>query len=121
VSALAGTAYFPSVNNAILFLEEIDERPYRVDRMIQQLKLAGILSKVHGVGLGDFSSCRTEKSKPSLSVSQIFEEIYNRYKIPIVPGFRYGHMSSSHPFPVGVKARLNGKRNFLEFLESGVS
>ena len=121
IAALIGTPYFPIVKNSILLLEEIDERPYRVDRMLLQIKLKGILEQSNGIILGDFTDCVPVKGKPSLKLSQVFMESFNDLHYPILSGFRYGHIKHSLTMPIGVNVRLHRQKNSIEFLESAVS
>jgi muramoyltetrapeptide carboxypeptidase len=120
VAALVGTPYFPSVNNQILILEEIDEKPYRIDRILTQMKLANVFKNTKGIVLGDFHNCEPKKGKPSLTLNQVFKDVFQGYQIPIIFGFPFGHLKDSLSFPIGVRVRLIGKKNKLEFLEAGV-
>ena len=121
VAALVGTPYLPDMKGTVLSLEEIDERPYRVDRLLQQLKLSGVLPSAKGVMLGDFTDCTPVKGKPSLKLPEIFKQAFESYQIPVVSGFRYGHVRHSLTLPVGIRVRINGVKNRLEFLEAGVA
>jgi muramoyltetrapeptide carboxypeptidase len=121
LAALTGTEYCSAVRNNILFMEEIGERPYRIDRMIQQLKLSGVFKHSTGIILGDFSDCNPVKGKLSLTLSKIFSDSFNEFKYPILSGFRYGHIKHSLSIPIGILARLNRQKNSIEFLESVVS
>ena len=121
ISALAGTSFFPSSwKNRILLLEEIDERPYRIDRMLQQLQLNGTLDDLSGILLGDFGDCLPLKNKPSLLIDDVFRDAFGKRSYPVLNGFRYGHISKSLTFPIGVQARLASDRRTLQFLESAV-
>ncbi len=121
VTALVGTQFFPSIRDPIFILEEIDERPYRIDRMLQQMKLSGIFKKAKGVALADFRGCEPEKGKPSLTLQQIFRDIFQDYSFPIVSGFSIGHIKDSLSFPIGVKIKIDGGKNCIEFIEAGVT
>lgn len=119
LTALAGTPYLPSFKNSILIFEDIEERPYRVDRMLQQLKLAGLLNNLSGVILGDFSTCLPEKDKPSLRLEEIFKSVLK--KIPIMMNFKFGHIRNSITIPYGINVKLDTKKREILFLESGVT
>ena len=121
VTALVGTQFFPSIRDPIFILEEIDERPYRIDRMLQQIKLSGIFKKTKGVALADFRCGEPEKGKPSLTLRQIFRDTFQDYSFPIVSGFSIGHIKESLSFPIGTKVKMDGRKNSIEFLEAGVS
>ena len=121
LSVLVGTPYIPTTGNLIVLIEEIDERPYRIDRMLQHLKLSNMFRKSNGVVLGSFAGCQAEKGKPSLSLQQVLADTFQEYSRPIVAGIHFGHVKNSLSLPVGVRVRLNGVRGTLEFLEAGVS
>jgi len=120
LTALVGTPYLPSFRNAFLLLEDIGERPYRIDRMLQQLKLGGVLSNLGAVLLGNFRDCEPEHGKPSLTLPEIFRDTFSSLSYPILSGFHYGHIPDSLSFPFGVKARLHPSKKRMEFLEAGV-
>lgn len=118
IAALAGTSYLPSFKNSILTLEDIEERPYRIDRMLQQLKLGGLLNELSGVLLGDFSTCVPEKDKPSLKLEEIFKSVFKN--IPIIMDIKFGHIRNSITIPYGIKVKLDTKKNEISFLENAV-
>jgi len=120
VAAMCGTKYFPRFKKYILMVEEIDEKPYRVDRMLEQLKLAGLINVCAGVTLGKFISCVPDKGKPSLTLQQVFKDRFANCEFPVVSEIPYGHFKASMPFPVGAKVKISGDQNILEFLEPGV-
>lgn len=121
LGALTGTPFLPSFRNSILFLEEIDEAPYRIDRMLQQLRLAGILSGLSAVLIGEFTGCvPADKRTPTLSIGEVFEDIFQSDRYPVVGGLRHGHLEGSVPLPVGVRCRLDPSARTLEFLGSAV-
>jgi len=116
-----GTPYFPRMSDPILLLEEIDERPYRIDRMLQQVFLAGVLSRARGVVLGSFLDCKPGKGKPSLTLRQVFLDTFAGFPYPVLDGLRYGHVKNSFTMPLGVRVRLNARRGEITFLESSAS
>lgn len=121
ISALLGTSYFPNVDHPILLLEEIGERPYRLDRMMRQVMQSKALAELGGIGVGRFIDCQPEKGKPSLTLQSVLEEASAGVNGPAVAGLPFGHYRESAAFPIGVRVRLDGKRGRLEFLEAGVS
>ncbi len=120
VTGLIGTPYFPSVSHPIYMIEEIDERPYKIDRMFQNLKLAGLLERAGGFILGNFSCCTPDPKKHSLRIAQVLDETFSGISYPVLSGIQYGHIRKSIAFPIGAYVRVNGNANTLEFLESGV-
>ena len=118
VASLVGTQYFPSDHHLILLLEEIDERPYRIDRLLQQIRLAGILKRSRGIVLGQFVHCTPGPGKPSLTLPDVFREVFAAFRYPILGGLSYGHIKNSMTVPLGILARLNPRARRTEFLES---
>jgi len=121
LSSLVGSPNFPKQKKLALIIEEIDERPYRVDRMLQQLQSTGIFKNVTGLVLGDFSTCVHDKGKSSLSIQEVFKSTFDGYNFPIVSNLCYGHMKNSRSFPIGVRVSIDGKKHRVIFLESGVT
>ena len=121
LAALVGTPYVPSLNNSILLLEEIDERPYRIDRLLQQLKLGGVLAQSRGAVLGTFVNCLPAKGKSSLTLREVFRETFSNYSYPILSGIRYGHVQNPMTMPIGAMIRLDAEQKRVVFLESCLS
>lgn len=96
----------------ILFIEDINEPPYRIHRLLTQIRLSGILSKCRGLLLGDFSGCEDE------DIRQIVFDVTMGFDIPIVMGLPFGHGKRNTPIPVGMKAELNTKDNKIIFSEN---
>jgi muramoyltetrapeptide carboxypeptidase len=121
VTAAVGTAFLPSMRNVLLVLEEVEEQPYRVDRMFAQLNNAGILMGIKGLVLGKFTNCvPKDPEKPSLSTEQVLADYAASVKGPVVANFQYGHVAKKLTVPFGVKARLDATKGTLEVLESAV-
>jgi len=104
---------------AILLFEEVSEAPYRVDRMLQQLRAAGKLARVVGVGVGDVSSCTDERY--GARVEDVIEELVLPLGVPLVRDLPFGHVRANRAWPLGVRAELDGDRGELRILEHGVS
>lgn len=120
-SSLVGTQHFPDMSGFIVFLEEIDERPYRIDRMLRQLRDTRLVANAAGIVFGRFIGCTAEPGKPSLTLKQVISDTFRDYRFPLLAGLPYGHTKGSLTVPYGVKARLNASARRLEFLEAGVS
>lgn len=122
ITSLVGTNYFPDLKHHILVLEEIDEAPYRVDRMLQQLRYSGKIKKINGVIIGDFSTCIAQNKSKSLSLDDVIEEIFT--DVPIIKNFDFGHVKTSLTIPQGLKVEISyGKKiqaGSLRFLEAAV-
>ncbi len=122
VSHLIGTPYFPRTRNCVLFFEEIGEKPYRIDRMLHQLKLAGAFRGAGAVVLGRFTDCVPDPRKPSLSVSRVTGDVFDAPGVPVVCGLPHGHVAGSLTMPVGLPVILTaGKNPGLHFPEAAVS
>ena len=120
VAASIGTCWEVQTRGAILLLEDRGERPYRIDRMLQQLRGSGKLERAAGIGLGDFSSCVDERYPDSTSES-VIEEIVRPLGIPLVTGLPFGHRRANFPWPTGARATIDGQGGEVRILESGVT
>ena len=119
VAASLGTPWAVDACGAILMLEDTGERPFRIDRMLQQLRHAGVLAGVAGVGLGHFDRC----AEPDgfIDSVQILREWLDASGVPWVSGLPFGHGAPNLAWPMGVRARLDGARATLHILERGVA
>ena len=91
VSALEGTPYAAATAGRVLFLEDVGERPYRIDRMLQQLKLAGGLEACAAVILGHFTGCDPKDGEASMSVDEVLRDYFSDRSYPVLAGFPCGH------------------------------
>lgn len=116
ITGLLGTPYEPDFRGALLFLEDVGEPAYRIDRMLTQWLQSGRLSKVAGILVGKITPARGE---PEDGIRRLFHEIGRRLAVPVRYGFPAGHDGKNVSLPFGVRARLDAKgRLFL--LESPV-
>ena len=116
---LIGTRYLPSFKESILIIEDIGEAPYRIDRMLTHLRLAGILQQLSGLGFGSFKSCDNEKDvkeQNSFELIEIFKDRTQDLKIPIVSNLPIGHCIGNASLPQGSLAILNGDKGYLSLL-----
>jgi muramoyltetrapeptide carboxypeptidase len=116
---LVGTPFMPPLEGAILLLEDVGERPYRLDRMWTHLELAGVFHKVSGIALGSFTHC--EERDAAYSSQDVLRELAVATGLPCVTGFPIGHGDINEPVPLGVRVRLDATTAQLSFLESAVS
>lgn len=107
IAALLGTPYLPDLRGAILFLEEVGESPYRIDRLFAQLKLAGVLESLGGLVLGAFTGAEPPKDRPSLSLDAVLDDYTRDLPYPVARGLVYGHIKRKSTLPVGVRTRLD--------------
>lgn len=104
---LPGTPFSPDVDGAVLVLEDVDEVPYRIDRMLHHLRLAGVLDRISGLVLGRFDDCFPDEHTGPELADLIQEVLPDRSDLPVVSGFPYGHdLSSFHTLPLGAPVRL---------------
>jgi muramoyltetrapeptide carboxypeptidase len=123
-SRLLGTPFLPDLRGAVLFLEDVGERPYRVDRLITHLDLAGVFDMVSAVVVGEFKDClepQNDKRPPSPSVSEVLEERLGRLPIPVAIGGKFGHGDSNAPLPYGTLVELDTRKEALLALEGAVA
>ena len=111
VAALMGTPFEPQFDGGILVLEDVDEAPYRVDRMLTQLKLAGVFSRVNGVVFGKFTDYKV--SGPSISMGEVLEDRCGDLQIPVLKGLMIGHVRDQAVIPIGARAELDATRQTL--------
>lgn len=121
VAALAGTPYAVDFRDAILFLEEVNEAPYRIDRWLTQLDLSVGLSKAAAVMVGICEDCGPEHEEISLTLDQTLDMHLQPLKIPAVTGYSIGHIRNQFTIPVGLCARLDTERQTVTLLEPAVS
>lgn len=122
LAAMAGTPHLPDFSGCILFVEEIGEEPYRVDRMFTQLLQTGALKGVVAVLAGQFTDCAPkETSGPSLSIEDVLRSVAEELAVPFLAGCRFGHVESLLTFPVGLLAEVDTVRASITLLESAVS
>ena len=119
ICSLLGTGFLPSFKGKILCLEEVSEAPYRIDRMLTQLHLSGILDQVSGIALGIFSECEYPPSNgpKKQTLQEVLKERLGSLKIPIVYGLPFGHIPNNATLPMGAKAVLDGKNGDLQIVE----
>jgi muramoyltetrapeptide carboxypeptidase len=119
-----GTPYQPDFKNKILFLEDISEKPYRLDRMLTHLANAGLLQQVAGVAVGINHDCadpHANKLKEfRQTMTDVLEERLTPLKVPVVIGLPFGHQPWNATLPVGVRAELDGNNGDLIIVEPAV-
>ena len=116
--SLLGTPFDDSWDNKIVFIEEVNEAPYKIDRMLTQLILAGKFKKIKGIILGQFSKCNPKdfeiQKDDSLTLTQIIEENIKPLNIPAVYGFSFGHIDNQAIIPIGVDGIFNADKFQIE-------
>jgi muramoyltetrapeptide carboxypeptidase len=114
-----GTPFALDTTDAVLFIEDVGEKPYRIDRMLTQLKQAGKLDNLAGVIFGEMNGCLGDTNDPALLLS-VITDIFAEYAYPVGFGLPAGHGGENLALPLGVRVRLDTRRQQLTFLEPAV-
>jgi len=121
---LLGSDYMPSLEGTILFLEDLDEEPYRLDRYLTQLRLCGALSRVSGVAVGQLIDCEPREDRADYirahGSRDVLRDRLGDLNVPVLAGLGFGHGRDQATLPQGVMVRLDADQGQLHFLESGV-
>lgn len=120
LAATIGTPYQVSAAGAILFLEEVAEPAYRLDRLLSQLLLAGVFKNVAGIAVGAISES-PDASEAGHAPVEVLRDRLETLGKPVACGFPFGHIPESWTLPVGVEARLDASAGTLEVLEAAVA
>ena len=120
LTAMLGSDYLPNWSGAILFLEDVRENIYRIDRMLTQLKLAGVLDRVSGVVFGKCTKCEPGEGHGSLTLEEVLNDHLRPLKVPAWSGAMIGHIESKFTVPVGALARIDAERGTITMLEPAV-
>ena len=120
LTAMVGSGYLPDFTGNILFLEEVGEDIYRVDRMLTQLKLAGILSRISGFVFGKCSNCGPGKSYGSLTLEEVLDDHIKPLGIPAWYGSMIGHIENKFTIPLGIEAEIDSGSGRISLLEAAV-
>ncbi len=116
------TPYLPALKDSLLFVEDVDEAPHRVDRMFAQLRNAGVLSSIAGLLVGLFTECApSDSSTPHLTIEQVLAELAELTTKPVMGNLPYGHVPRKLTLPVGIRAQMDATRGLVELLEGAVS
>ncbi|MHB8574728.1 MAG: S66 peptidase family protein [Dehalococcoidia bacterium] len=118
LAALCGTRWQPDFADGIALLEDVNEAPYRVDRMLTQLLLAGAFDGVQGIVFGDAPSCDRPPSVRGRTLREVLFDRLGPLDVPILYGFPCGHTAYRATLPLGVRARLNAAAGTLTLLEA---
>ena len=120
ICSLLGTPYEIDAHGVILLLEEVGEKPYAIDRLLNQLRLAGKLAQAKGILLGVFAGCDSKDPEGDLSLDEIFTDYFARLGIPVLYNYPTGHIPDQATLPLGVKVRLDATQRTLALLEPAV-
>ncbi len=128
LAAMVGSAYLPSWKGTILFVEEIGEEVYRVDRLMTQLKLAGVLEQIAGFVFGQCTDCdrltrenSQKDGEESLTLAQVLRDHIQPLGIPAWSGSAIGHIKNKYTLPIGMEVEIDADRGIIHLLESAVT
>ncbi len=121
LAAAIGTGFQPKFKNKLVFIEDIGERPYRLDRMFTQILQSTDLDKAAGIVLGVFEDCEAKEGDRSLSLMEMFEDRLGHLNLPIIYGLSFGHIKNHMTLPVGIEAELDTTKRTIRLLERGVT
>jgi muramoyltetrapeptide carboxypeptidase len=121
LASLAGTPYFPDCRGAILFLEDINEYIYRIDRCLSTLRLTGALGQLAGVVLGRFTKCEPGDGYGSLTLDEVFDDYFLPLNVPVYRGAAIGHIKRKLTVPVGAPAEMDADLGTLRLLAPAVA
>lgn len=120
LQCLIGTRYFPDLDGAILFLEDVHEDLYAIDRMLAHLRMTGALGKVAGVMIGQFTEMKRSTEDGALGFDEVLATHLAPLRIPVAYGFPIGHVDDQWTLPVGIRARVDAGTGEVELLEASV-
>ena len=106
LTSLLGTPYFPSIDKGVLFLEDVNEHPYRIERMFDQLRHAGVLGRQKAVILGTFTGSKKVPHDRGFSMQTVTARLRELIKPPVLTGLPFGHVPTKVLLPVGAKVEL---------------
>lgn len=120
LSALAGTPFaLQNLKGKILFIEDVGEQPYRIDRMLTQLRQSADLRSLAGIALGIFEDCNP-RAKDTQTLLDVVKDRLGDLSIPVVYGLSFGHIRDQFTIPVGIEAELDAGEATITLLETGV-
>ena len=119
--ALIGTPYMPVIEDGVLFLEDVAEHPYRIERMLTQLLHAGVLAKQQAIVLGQFTDFKLTPHDKGYKLDSVVAWLRSQVKVPVLTGLPFGHVSTKLCLPVGQKLSLlrEGREAFLLWAHQG--
>ena len=106
LSCLLGTPYFPDIKGGILFLEDVGEHPYRIERMLTQLLYAGVLARQKAIVLGQFTEFKLVSHDRGFKLQSVVEWLRGQIKVPVLTNLPYGHVATKVLLPVGASVNL---------------
>jgi muramoyltetrapeptide carboxypeptidase len=120
LQCLLGTPFQPVMDGALLFLEDVHEDLYRIDRMLVHLRMAGVLDRIAGAVIGHFTAMNRQTNDGALGFDEVLETYFGPLGVPVAYGLAIGHIEDQWTLPVGVRARLDAGGGMLTILDAAV-
>jgi muramoyltetrapeptide carboxypeptidase len=120
INKLVGTGFLPSFKNKIVFLEETEEQPYRIDGYLAHIFLGTDLSEAAGFIIGEITKSEPKNKSESLSLNQVLKDYFVNIGKPVITGYACGHGKEKITIPLGIGVAIDADKRTLEFLEAGV-
>jgi muramoyltetrapeptide carboxypeptidase len=120
-SSLLGTPYMPSLYKKILFLEEVEEKPYKIDRIFSHLSLIREFKRIKGLVFGQFEDCTDPDSDENLSLVELISQYFKEIDKPVMYNVNFGHIKNFITIPYGIRASVNSKTGKIKLLESALN
>ncbi|EAA4513633.1 muramoyltetrapeptide carboxypeptidase [Salmonella enterica subsp. enterica serovar Vitkin] len=117
--SLIGTPWMPTIDKGILVLEDVNEHPFRVERMLLQLEYAGILNRQSAIVLGSFSGATPNEYDAGYSLESVYAFLRSRRSVPLITGLDFGHEQRTVTLPIGANATLKNTRQGTQLTLSG--
>ncbi|HGP1826743.1 TPA: muramoyltetrapeptide carboxypeptidase [Salmonella enterica] len=117
--SLIGTPWMPTIDKGILVLEDVNEHPFRVERMLLQLEYAGILNRQSAIVLGSFSGATPNEYDAGYSLESVYAFLRSRLSVPLITGLDFGHEQRTVTLPIGANATLKNTRQWTQLTLSG--
>jgi muramoyltetrapeptide carboxypeptidase len=121
LATIIGSGLLPAWDGCVLFLEDVDEAPYRVDRMFTQLKLAGVLDKARAVVWGTCSECEPGEGYGSLTLTDVLNDHVRTLGVPAWQGAMIGHIDRQFILPVGLEVEVDAAAGTIRMIEPAVT
>ena len=121
LASLAGSAYWPDFKGAVLFLEDVNEAIYRIDRLLSTLRLAGALDNLAGVVLGKFTKCEPGEGYGVLTLDEVFDDYFKGLNVPVFRGAMIGHIKRKLTMPVGAEVEIDADAGTVRLLRAAVA
>lgn len=121
LASMIGTNHESIWKGKILFLEETGEEPYRIDRLLWQLKQANVFKQINGLVLGAFTKCEAEEPEKSFSLAEVLNQHFKNTTFPVYKGATIGHIIPKFTMPIGLNVKLDADNFSITLLESAVN